>query len=80
MEPGSQIQRSNEIRPWASPGHGGSLDPRCNPVQGLTRDGLEHALEYLYCAKLQPKSLDDFGEALLAPWISEVSVYLALSC
>eukprot|EP00435_Cladocopium_sp_Y103_P069791 s112_g34.t1 len=37
---------------------------QCN-LQGLTKDGLELALEFLYTAKLEPKSLDDFGEALL---------------
>lgn len=41
-----------------------SLDSQCN-LQGLTKDGLELALEFLYTAKLEPKSLDDFGEALL---------------
>ncbi|CAK9060333.1 Germ cell-less protein-like 2 (Germ cell-less protein-like 1-like), partial [Durusdinium trenchii] len=35
-------------------------------LQGLSRDGLHHALEFLYCARLQPKSLDEFSEALLA--------------
>ena len=35
-------------------------------LQGLSPDGLHHALEFLYCARLQPKCLDDFGEALLA--------------
>jgi len=35
-------------------------------LQGLSSDGLHHALEFLYCARLQPKCLDDFGEALLA--------------
>lgn len=41
-----------------------SLDSQCN-LQGLTKDGLELALEFLYTAKLEPKFLDDFGEALL---------------
>lgn len=41
-----------------------SLDSECN-LQGLTKDGLELALEFLYTAKLEPKFLDDFCEALL---------------
>ena len=40
--------------------------PRAVRLQGLSPDGLHHALEFLYCARLQPKCLDDFGEALLA--------------
>ena len=43
------------------------LTLRCN-LQGLTKDGLELALEFLYTAKLEPKFLDDFGEALLVAW------------
>ena len=41
---------------------------RRRKLQGLSRDGLHHALEFLYCARLQPKSLDEFSEALLAAW------------